>query len=245
MPTSDRPTHAQVVNHHRRPASAEQAAATDNDQAHCGCDTSLLAEARAPTVEFRDDLLEPVQRSVRAAAFRLLLESGQPVELARVAAEAEVDPMLANEVIGWFEERGSARRHRDGRIEGIAGLSTEPTRHRVELKVGTRWTWCALDAVGIVGAVGDGLILSETNRAGLMLEVRDGKVEPTDVAVFIADGYGMTSTMEEWCPLVNFFTTMKEAEAWAAECGAAGRVVRVDEVAPEAIERWRSVLTYQ
>jgi len=162
-----------------------------------------------------------------------------------LAAGAEVDPVVADEVIGWFEERGSARRHRDGRVEGIAGLSTEPTRHRIELKVGTRWTWCALDAVGIVGAVGEGLIVSKTNAGRLMLEVRDGKVEHTDAAVFIADGYGMTSTMDEWCPLVNFFTTMKAAEAWAAESGAGGRVVRVDEIAPEATERWRSVLTYQ
>ena len=233
------------MNQDPQPASSDLATATDCGHGQCVCDTSLLTEARTPTVEFRDDLLEPLQRSVRAAAFRQLLESGQPVELARLAAEAEVDPAIANEVIGWFEERGSARRHRDGRVEGIAGLSTEPTRHRIELKVGTRWTWCALDAVGIVGAVGDGLIVSETNAGRLMLEVRDGKVEHTDAAVFVADGYGMTSTMDEWCPLVNFFTTMKEAEAWAAEGGAAGLVVRVDEIAPEAIERWRSILTYQ
>ena len=96
-------------------------------------------------------------------------------------------------------------------------MSTEPTRHRVELKVGTRWTWCALDAVGIVGAVGDGIIVSATNSGALVLEVRDGKVEPTDAAVFIADGYGMTSTMEEWCPLVNFFTTVDDAETWAGD----------------------------
>jgi hypothetical protein len=113
------------------------------------------------------------------------------------------------------------------------------------LTVGTRWTWCALDAVGIVGAVGAGVIVSETNSGATVLEVRDGKVEHTDTAVFIADGYGMTSTMEEWCPLVNFFPTVEDAKAWAADRKTAGQAVRVDDIAPEAIDRWRSVLTYR
>lgn len=40
--------------------------------------------------------------------------------------------------------------------------SVEPTRHLIDVEVGRRWTWCALDAVGIVGALGAGVIYSQT-----------------------------------------------------------------------------------
>jgi hypothetical protein len=63
---------------------------------------------------------------------------------------------------------------------------------------------------------------SPASSGALVLEVRDRKVEPTDPAVFIADGYGVTSTMEEWS-LVNLLTTVDDAETWAGGHQASAR----------------------
>lgn len=63
--------------------------------------------------------------------------------------------MVADEVIGWFEARGQRRRHRAGRVEGIAGVSTESTRPSGRVEGGDSLDVGVPRRRGIVGAVGD------------------------------------------------------------------------------------------
>ena len=187
--------------------------------------------------------LDPIQLTVRAAAFRLLLDAGQPATVTSVAESAGVDVATTIEVLEGFAKTGNVSFVGD-QVVGVAGLSVEPTQHRIELAAGRRWSWCALDAVGIVGAIGDGVIHSEIADRHVQLQVEDGEVESTNLAVFVADGYGMTSAVDQWCPLVNFFPTIESATAWAEETGVAGRSIPVTAIASQLIERWRSVLNH-
>lgn len=208
----------------------------------CGCESSA-SEGEGSGVEFGDHRLDPVQLAVRAAAFRILLDEGQPATVTSIAESAGVDVANTIEVLEGFAKTGNVSFAGD-QVLGIAGLSVEPTQHRIDLADARRWTWCALDAVGIVGAIGDGVIHSEMAQVPVQLHVKDGEVESTNLAVFVADGYGMTSAVDQWCPLVNFFPTLESATAWAEATGAPGRSIPVTTIAPQLIERWRSVLNH-
>lgn len=194
-------------------------------------------------VGFGDRGLDSVQLAVRAAAFDLLLDTGQPAAITSIAASAGVDPATAAEVLEGFARTGNVSLKGD-RVVGVAGLSVEPTRHRIELTVGRRWTWCALDAIGIVGAIGDGVIHPELGEGQKQLNVRDGEIEWNDLAVLIPDGYGMTSAVDQWCPLANFFPTVASATVWAESNGVQGQAMSVTAIASQLIERWASVLNH-
>jgi hypothetical protein len=131
----------------------------------------------------------------------------------------------------------------EGRLLGIAGLTIEPTRHEVTVDGATRWTWCALDAVGILGALeADGTIRSTNPQNGDPIEIAFAAGEPNDEAVlFILGGYDGTNVREDWCPLVNFFTNKNEADAWVLENGLDGDVVSISELAQDAAAMWRPV----
>jgi hypothetical protein len=103
--------------------------------------------------------------------------------------------------------------------------------------MGRRWAWCALDAVGIVGAVGEGNIRSETADGRVELHVQHGELEPSEVASFVPDGSGMTSSVDQWCPLVNFFPTFEAATARAEQSGLPGRPVALTTIAARLVDR--------
>jgi len=200
----------------------------------CCCEPSALKGGQSG-VEFGDHRLDPVQWAVRAAAFRLLLDEGQPATVTSIAEAAGVNVATTIEVLEGFAKTGNVSVAGD-QVAGITGLSVEATQHRIDSAVGRRWTWCALDAIGIVGAIGEGIIHSEMADGPMQLEVKDGEVESTDL-VFVADGYGMTSAVDQWCPLVNFFPTLESATTWAEATGVPGRSIPVTTIASQLIER--------
>lgn len=219
-------------------------ASDDTGCAEAGCCGELsVAEGGQSGVEFGDHRLNQVQRAVRAAAFRILLDKGQPAAVASVADAAGLEVAATIGLLEGFAQTGNVSFAGD-QVVGIAGLSVEPTHHRIDLALGRRWTWCALDAVGIVGALGDGVIHSEMADRRVQLQVKDGEVESTDLAVFVAEGYGMTSAVDQWCPLVNFFPTIESATAWADESGVSGRSIPVTTISSQLVERWQSVLNH-
>lgn len=161
-----------------------------------------------------------------------------------IAEAADVDVATTIEVLEGFAQTGNVSFGGD-QVVGIAGLSVEPTRHRIELTAGRRWTWCALDAVGIVGAIGEGVIHSDMGDGLVRIEVNDGEIELNDHAVLVPDGYGMTSSVDQWCPLANFFPTTEAATAWAETNRVKGQAIPVTTVAPQLIERWSALLNHE
>jgi len=100
------------------------------------------------------------------------------------------------------------------KIENTGGVESIPTRHRLDIGDTTRWTWCALDAIGILGALRrHATFTTQVPDAADELTVTftaDGP-EPTDTVVFIADGYGNDSVVDTWCPTVNLFANADAA----------------------------------
>ena len=91
---------------------------------------------------------------MRAAGFQLLLEEGRPIEVEEWAAAAGIDSAALREMLKSPTVEGRVQLDDDGRLLGIAGLTVEPSRHQLDIGGTIRWTWCALDAVGILGALG-------------------------------------------------------------------------------------------
>ena len=186
----------------------------------------------------------PEIAAIRSAGFRLLLESDAPVPQA-VWAEAvglEVDVLRA--MLERDDVRGRVRLDGDGRLLAIAGLSIEPTRHEICLQGVTRWTWCALDAVGIFGALeADGSVDSASPVGGVPIRIMfTAGVPDTDAVLFIADGYDGGSVVENWCPTINFFTNKEDAQAWVADRDLEGDIVPVADIASQAAEMWLPVV---
>lgn len=183
--------------------------------------------------------------SIRAAAFRSLLRSGSPVSVARLAEETGTDAGGAEEAVAELARQGGLVRNAAGEVVGAAGLSVAPTRHQIDVEGRRRWTWCALDAVGILGALGrGGRISSRSPTTDAPVEVRfeGGRPQPNDAVLFIAERGGTRSVVDEWCPLVNFFESAEAAEEWARRTGALGRIVSVEEATSMGAPMWRSLV---
>jgi hypothetical protein len=134
-----------------------------------------------------------------------------------------------------------------GDVTGAFGLTIEPTPHEVRIGEVRRYTWCAIDAVGILSALGaTGSITSHSPHTGRPIELGFRDREPTsgdlDSGVFVAGYEPGSKVVESWCPLVNFFEDAAGAEAWAAEHRVSGDFVPVAHAASSAGERWRARL---
>lgn len=192
-------------------------------------------------IEFGEDRLDDTQRAIRSAAFLQLLETGEPARIGTVSRTCGTPERLVRRVLEGMNERGSVQLEK-GQVFGIAGLSVTPTKHSIVLPQGDRWTWCALDAIGIVGAVGSGSITSRTVGGDVTLSLEDGAFHPEGMAIFIADGYGTTSSIGQWCPMVDFFPDGASADGWAEQNEVSGRGMTITQLAPMAAARWRTII---
>ena len=194
--------------------------------------------------DLRNEEVAPEVAALRSVGFRLLFQHGQPVDQGEWAEAAGVDQDTLAEVLEGATASGRVELDADGRLLGIAGLTIEPTRHRLEIDGTRRWTWCALDAVGILGALqADGTVYSAAPGTGEEIEIsfRNG-IPDGDATLFILGGHDGVNVVESWCPLVNFFTSRRAAEEWVAAQQLDGDIVSVDRVAEEAAEMWRPVV---
>jgi hypothetical protein len=94
-----------------------------------------------------------LQGALLAEAFHLLLSSGRLVPRATLARAVRCGEAAVDEALAGLERIGRTRRSAAGEVLGSLGLSIEPSPHELLLEVGRRYTWCALDAVGILGAL--------------------------------------------------------------------------------------------
>jgi hypothetical protein len=181
---------------------------------------------------------------LRNAGFQLLFDTGRPVPVGELAEHSGYPVDQIETILARPDVSGRVRRNHQGELVGIAGLSVEKTAH--EITVGERrfWTWCALDAVGILAAKGStGRVRSTTpGRANVFeIEFIDGR-PVSDHSIFIMGGYEGTDVYESWCPNVNFFETASDAEAWANDAHIEGDVVSIADISSEAAAIWQPVV---
>jgi hypothetical protein len=174
-------------------------------------------------------------------AFTELLATPQPVTVDRLAerlgtALAETERRLAR-----LDEHGWIRRNEAGAVVGSRGLSIEPTRHELELDGARRFTWCAYDTVGIFGALGaTGTIRSRTPLdEPVELQVVAGRPAGVDGVVLFFPHRQVSSVVEEWCPLANFFLDEQAALAWARRQAIDGEVLTLAEASERGAAEWR------
>jgi alkylmercury lyase len=185
---------------------------------------------------------------VRAAAFRLLLANGRTASMQDLATELQCPADELAAIVEGLGAAGSIRIDGDGRVFGSAGLSVVPDRHRIETEGRTFWTWCAYDAVGILGALdASGRAVSRSPLTGAPIEVcfRAGRPQPDSVVLFRPhDRYRdrCANVYEEWCPNSNFFESRDAASAWVTEHRLDGHVLSLDEATDLAGQQWRPLL---
>ncbi len=77
---------------------------------------------------------------LRAAAFRLLLTTGQPVISEELAKASGFELERTIKMLDYLDTDGRIRRDDKGHVVGSAGLSVTPDRHEIELAGRTFWT---------------------------------------------------------------------------------------------------------
>jgi alkylmercury lyase len=184
---------------------------------------------------------------LRAAAFHLLLTSGQPVTCAELAKASGFELERTTKTLEDLDSDGRIRRDDAGRVVGSAGLSVIPDSHEIDLAGRTFWTWCAYDILGIFGALrANGTARSPSPPDCALIELRflDGRPQEGDAVVFRPGEElmsGCDNVYAEWCPNSNLFLSRKLAEAWASEHQLSGRVLGLEEASDLATNEWQDV----
>jgi hypothetical protein len=126
---------------------------------------SVRPERRPGAEQSEPTRLTEADRVVRTAAFRAILAKGRPWD-AESGVGLGLDAASVRASIDHLVWAGRARTNERGGDTAAAGLSTEPTAHHVLVGFDPRWTNCAFDALGILGALdADGVIATVPRRA--------------------------------------------------------------------------------
>jgi DNA-binding transcriptional ArsR family regulator len=192
-------------------------------------------------------MLTPAEKfdaQVRRYAFRLLLETREPVTSEELSRSLATDPERVSPAVKRLREAGRVRTDESGRLVGSAGLSVVPDRHLVEIDSRRFWTWCAYDILGIVGALkADARALTKSPATGKQLELRFRRGQPDDDGLVLfrpdaAFAACCANVYEDWCPNSNLFEDAAAGEAWQREHGVSGTVLPLIEAAEEARKEW-------
>lgn len=181
----------------------------------CGQDTDA-AELPPDAAALREDA-----GPLRRAAFDAIRQ-GEPVGAAALAATSGLTVSEVDELLARLDGGGRVRLDDHRRVVGIAGLSLEPTPHRLSLNGAWRFTWCALDAVAIPAALAvDAEVITSCWHCD------------TEIAVTLPGGQppasrperlwlphpASTNSLQDFCPLANLFCDTKHLELWRAAAG--------------------------
>ena len=222
-------------------ADESDVAAEQDDYLSASCCTDDQPNATAALADVKAHEVAPEVAALRTTGFRLLLDHGVPVGLDEWADAAGIDQETINDVLN--KNTGRVQLDEQGRLLGIAGLTINPSSHQLDINGTKRWTWCALDAVGILGALeATGTIRSTDPRTGETVTIEFVNGQPQgDATIFILGGYDGGNIREEWCPLVNFFNTRHDAETWVRNNQLTGDILTVHQITGEATEMWQAV----
>ncbi len=221
---------------------------TDHGRVNCCTISESAASADDGTAAFEELRSEEIPADVaaiRSAGFKLLLDTGKPVTIGDLIDATDIPAERVVEIFDEVRARGRVEFDDEDRLIGLAGLTLTPSRHQLSIDGSVRWTWCALDAVGILGALqATGTVKSTDPQTGDEIEIGfvEGKAD-TDAHLFILGGYTEEGNVrQDWCPRVNFFTSRHAAEEWVADNGLEGDIVAVSDISDDAAAMWQPVV---
>jgi Alkylmercury lyase/DprA winged helix domain len=191
--------------------------------------------------------LTTLQNELLRTAFGFLLSADEPVSPDKLGAACGCSTAEVLRELDVLTAAGRVRRTGAGEVVGALGLTIEPTAHELLIGETRRYTWCALDAVGILAALrATGSVRSTSPHTGRPVDIgfRDGEPCSGDLSVglFLACYQPGTKVVDNWCPLVNFFEDAESASHWAAQRGVTGEFVPLMAATQSAGERWRARL---
>ncbi|MFI6503977.1 organomercurial lyase [Nonomuraea typhae] len=192
------------------------------------------------TIPLPADPADPVQRAVQARAFCSLLASGRPVPVEGLSRSEQ-------HAVADLRQRGRLTLTAHGAIDGSLGLTIRPTRHRLELAEGVRYTWCALDAVAIMATLErTGTVVSRPpdSRDSVQVAFAAGEVaQAPDGAALLVPGAATGPVVQTWCPLANLFTGAEQAHVFARRRGLTDyTVLDLGEAIAEGVPLWTAAL---
>lgn len=176
-----------------------------------------------------------------AAAFQVLLQTGEPLSIEALSSAKGWETADVQESVLALQRDGVVHLDEDGYIAGVCGLSVIPTNHEMHIQGRTYWGWCALDVVGIFGALrasGSARSVDPLTSSAITLEFENGLPKETDLLICIADRVPGLSIQETWCCNVNFFKLRSAGQAWMSENGVTGTIFVVENVRAAAREAW-------
>ena len=191
--------------------------------------------------------LVDLKAMVRAAAFRLLIRSGEEITPESLGQVTGITGDRLAVLLDDLDRAGRMRRDAAGRVVGSAGLSVVPDRHEIDIEGRRFWTWCAYDILGIFGALrasGRASSPIPSTRDVIHLDFIAGRPLKSNVVLFRPDTELMScceNVYEEWCPNSNLFADRAAARKWATEHGLQGRILTLTKAADLATEEWKSL----
>jgi hypothetical protein len=191
-------------------------------------------------------LRKAVADQVRRAAFRGLLVRGEPIAPSELGLEGDLSHDAVSTAVAQLAAAGRIEVAGSGTIVGSAGLSVVPSRHQLRILDRWFWTWCAWDAVGILGALrASGAIRSPDPLSAAVIELTfaRGEPEPSPAVVFRARDEGLYSSIrDEYCPLTNLFADEAGAKAWSRTNMVPGDALAVAPATAEAAMEWNPLV---
>ena len=145
-----------------------------------------------------------------------LLARGKPASPEEIAAACGKPP---EEVRASLDRFPSNERDEQGRVVGL-GLTLRPTPHRLELKGGTLFAWCALDTLMFPVLLGRPASIESPCRGTgepVRVEVAPAgieMVEPPSVVVSIVAARDLTNIRSVGCNNTHFFASPEAASRW-------------------------------
>src|SRR5699024_10312729 len=137
---------------------------------------------------------------------------------AELALPARLDVRRAEAAASRLSARETLLVTDENRIEGIAGLTLRPTRHRLTYDGTATHTWCAFDSVGIPAALGvDATATTDCGHCGAAIEIelRAGEVGATERWGWMpALDPDETALITNFCSKADLFCSREHLDAW-------------------------------
>ena len=176
---------------------------------------------------------------LRATAFALLLGTGRAIEVAEIAAAADLDDIGPS--LEALADRGQVDRDPQGRVTGAAGLSLDHGPHLLNIAGRGFRTWCAFDAVGIAAALtADASIETRCGWCGSAIPIsfRSGIVEgPNAPRLWLAAGG--VDLRADFCEPTVLLCSADHAHRWGAAHGGHGKVLTMEAAASLGAVEWQ------
>jgi len=162
------------------------------------------------------------EAAVVRATFAFLRNGDLPT-VSELARSSNVSPRGADLIIADFVRSGRAQIDDGGHVFGIAGLTAEPSKHRLSIEGVPLFTWCAFDAIGIPAALAVDAIAVTTCRgcaATIEIEMTRGRVPESAPHVgWLPLLDTCTNVRSEFCPEANLFCNEAHLETWRIAAG--------------------------